>query len=164
MNKLLFNLQKAQKGSVTQDMNELCLMLLQLSNTFLYFPNNSENSVNNFFIYCLNRKKPNKKILNFKQLFGTVLISIMRLMDASHYDLLFEWSSSVANSIENLIQYNLSLIDHKINKFIIEKKQITYDNSVSQLVIVKLIYTCKTLLESSTFPKDWSDLLILRNK
>ena len=84
----------------------------------------------------------------------------MRSMDAAHFETFFECSASSAafSTISQLQQWqmnanNYSLIDDTINKRIIELKQITNENSIAQLTVVKLIYICKTLMEDTTFPK-----------
>lgn len=88
----------------------------------------------------------------------------MRVMEPSHYESLFEYAINSIESVENLINYCTSYIDQKIYKHLMNKKGITYDDSVAQLVLIKFIYTCETLLNETTFPADWFDLLILRNK
>ena len=42
-------------------------------------------------------------------------------------------------------------------------KNLSNETSASQIVVIKLLHICKCLLDENTFPKDWFDLLILRN-
>jgi hypothetical protein len=102
-----------------------------------------------------------------KQLHGSILVSVMRLMDASHFEIFFLGSAN--QTIDQLIRNSLctvsySFIDERVNKMLIQMKSISYEDSVAQLNLVKLLYTCKCLLDEHTFPKDWFDLLILRNR
>lgn len=90
-------------------------------------------------------------------------------MDASHYEIFFQSLCNFSNnkSIDHysiLIQENKSFIDENIISCMVNLKNMNYEDSVSQLVAIQIIYTCKTLLDESTFPKDWFDLLILRNR
>ncbi len=55
------------------------------------------------------------------------------------------------------------IIDTQVNNLLVAKKNITPTDSNSQLVLIKLLYTCEVLLSEATFPKDWFDLLILRD-
>ena len=84
----------------------------------------------------------------------------MRSMDAAHFETFFEClaSSSGFTNISQMNQIqinsnNYSFIDDTINKRVIELKNITDENSIAQLTVVKLIYTCKTLMDETTFPK-----------
>jgi hypothetical protein len=84
----------------------------------------------------------------------------MRSMDAAHFETFFECpaSSSGFTNITQMSQIqinstNYSFIDDTINKKIIELKNVTDENSISQLTMVKLIYICKTLMDETTFPK-----------
>ena len=89
-------------------------------------------------------------------------------MDASHFEILF--LTHVSNqAIDQLIRNSLntnnySFIDEIVNKMLIQKKKISYEDSVSQLNVIRLLYMCKCLLDEDTFPNDWFDLLILRNQ
>jgi hypothetical protein len=122
-------------------MNELCRMLLPLSHVFLFFKEQQSES---------------------SQLYASIIISIMRSMDASHFEILFDTPPYAGiTTINQLIQLSLnsnsyshiSAIDDAINKSIIKLKNITSEDSIAQLTVVKLIHTCKTLIEDSTFPK-----------
>ena len=88
-------------------------------------------------------------------------------MESSHYDIYFDWAASSTPSISQLTQTallpNYSMIDETINKSIIRLKSIKNDDSLSQLIMIKLIYTCRNLIDKETYPKDWFDFLILRN-
>jgi hypothetical protein len=88
-------------------------------------------------------------------------------MDSSHWEIYFEWAATCTPSIYQLTQTtlmgNYSPIDESVNKSLIRLKHIKTEDSIAQLVMVKLIYTCRTLIDEATFPKDWFDLLILRN-
>jgi hypothetical protein len=108
--------------------------------------------------------------LNFlKQLYGAILISIMRLTDASHFEIYF--LDSASTPIDHLIrnfclstnQQTYSVVEEQICKKLINLKNISYEDSIGQFNVIKLIYMCKTMLDAETFPRDWFDLLILRN-
>ena len=72
-------------------------------------------------------------------------------MDASHFEIFFETSSSQLTH-SSKINDSLTL------------KNFSHDTSSTQLVVIKLLHICSSLLDETTFPKDWFDLLILRNK
>ena len=127
-------------------MNEVSRLLANLANTFLYFKPHREN----------------------RQLYGSILISVMRLMEATHFETFFLNSASNA-TIDMLIKKSLSaasysLVEDEINKQLIQIKNISFEDSEAQLSVIKLIYTCKSMLDDDTLPKDWFDLLILRDK
>jgi hypothetical protein len=84
----------------------------------------------------------------------------MRSMDASHFEIFFDFSQSF-NSNGN--KTHNSIVEMKINDFM-ELKHLIHDASASQIIIIKLLHICKCLLDVNTFAKDWFDLLILRNK
>jgi hypothetical protein len=116
----------------------------------------------NFTLLC-------NMLQNLKQMYGAILISLLRLMDASHFEIFFLTTSSSHQTIEQLIRNSLcannySFIDEKINKLLIQMKSISFQDSVSQLSVVRLLHTCKCLVDEQTFPKDWFDLLILRDQ
>ncbi len=83
-------------------------------------------------------------------------------MDGSHFETLFEYSASLLIHARNSLTDNC-LIEVKVNDKLITEKNIKPNDSCSQLFCIKLIYTCKMLLDQLTFPRDWFDLLILRN-
>lgn len=90
-------------------------------------------------------------------------------MDASHFQTFFEHSASLVKTplLERELildpSSNVCLIEIKINDMLIREKNIQPNDSSHQLVCLKLIYTCKMLLDEGTYPKDWFDLMILRN-
>lgn len=105
-----------------------------------------------------------------KRLLASVIISIFRTMDASHFQTFFEHSASLLKT--PLLKRELILADSsstnclnevKVNDMLIREKNIQPNNSSDQLVCIKLIYACKMLLDEATYPKDWFDLMILRN-
>ena len=87
-------------------------------------------------------------------------------MEASHYETFFEClnSSSYHKSIDRFLEDNRSFIDENIISGIVNLKGMSYDDTMSQFVVIQAIYMCKNLMDESTFPKDWFDLLILRNR
>jgi hypothetical protein len=87
-------------------------------------------------------------------------------MEACHYEIFFESVCDFPHekTVELFLEENKSFIDENIINSIVTMKNMAYDDTVSQLVVAQLIFTCKTLLDESTFPKDWFDLLILRNR
>lgn len=87
-------------------------------------------------------------------------------MDASHYETFFDCLGGFAQqkSIDQYLEENRSFIDENIISGIVNLKGMSYEDSVSQLVVIQAIYSCVTLLDENTFPKDWFDLLILRNR
>lgn len=91
-------------------------------------------------------------------------------MSATHFHEFFEYSASLLSTplLESLLSQNLSSndsshIDIFVDNNLIETKNISQNDSSAQLVCIKLLYTCKKLLDVSAFPKDWFDLLILRS-
>lgn len=93
----------------------------------------------------------------------------MRLMEAAHYETFFECLgmatySQQHKSIDQYLEENRSFIDENIISGVVNLKGLSYEDSVAQFVVVQAIYACKTLLDENTFPKDWFDLLILRNR
>lgn len=93
----------------------------------------------------------------------------MRLMEAAHYETFFECLSTASHSqlhktIDQYLEENRSFIDENIISGVVNLKGMSYEDSIAQLVVVQAIYTCKILLDENTFPKDWFDLLILRNR
>lgn len=147
---------KSVSKTSSQDMSDVCRLLPNLCNTFLYFFEFQERKL--------------------KQLYGTILVSIMRLMDSSHYDLFFTSPTSFLSlpfhtTIEQFL-HRTSLvlsssssinIEERVNKMLIRVKTMCEEDTLGQLAVIKLIYTCKVLLEEDTFPRDWFDLQVLRN-
>lgn len=88
----------------------------------------------------------------------------MRLMEASHYETFFECLGPNQRSIKHYLEENRSFIDENIINGVMSLKAMSYEDSVAQLVVIQVIYTCKILLDENTFPCDWFDLLILRNR
>ena len=84
----------------------------------------------------------------------------MRSMEASHFEIFFDFSQSFST---NGTKTHNSIVEMKINDFM-DLKHLIHDASASQIIIIKLLHICKCLLDVNTFPKDWFDLLILRNK
>lgn len=102
----------------------------------------------------------------WQQLYGSILISIMRLMDATHYEIFFQSVCEFANdkTIECFLEENKSFIDENIINSLVNMKNMTFDDTFAQLIVMQMIFTCKSLMDENTFPKDWFDLLILRNR
>ena len=128
-------LEKKNIGSIEPDLNEMSKLLEHVLNTFLYFINQRE----------------------YKELFGVIIISIMRIMEASHFEIFFEYSSSL------LSDTSASFVDQKVNEMIAVLKHVSQNDTDEQLVCLKMLYTCKVLLGDPPFPTDWFDILILRN-
>ncbi len=91
-------------------------------------------------------------------------------MDGSHFETFFEYSASLLKTplLEWILEAqnsltNNCLIEIKVNDMLITEKNIKPNDSSGQLVCIKLIYTCKMLLDQLTYPRDWFDLMILRN-
>jgi len=78
-------------------------------------------------------------------------------MEASHFEIFFESSQSMSST-------NGTKNHHSIVDIFISLKHLSHDTSACQTVVIKLLHICKCLLDDHTFPKDWFDLLILRNK
>lgn len=83
-------------------------------------------------------------------------------MDTQHFQVLFETThrsqpSSNASSRSSQITSDLkSSRSHSLDSTMLED----YSNNSLQL----LLCLCKDILEDNIYPKDWSDLLVVRNK
>lgn len=73
-------------------------------------------------------------------------------------------SSNMNQSIYEFVDNCPSYIERSIYKFFVQHKEISKDNKISQLKMLKLIYLCNSLMIEEIFPKNWLELIILRNK
>ena len=105
------------QGDISLDMKYICKFLPQLS-------------------LCLSFQLP------IKQVYATIIISILRLMEAQHYEILFD------SSIDELII----------------SSQSTTNNPSSTSTIESLLNTSIQIISNTTYPSNWFDLLILRNR
>lgn len=151
ISELMDVLEKKNIGDIKNDINNISKILGSILNTFLYY-------------------SIIQPMTEYKQLFASVIISIMRTMNETHFETFFDHSASLLSTplLESLLSQNSSsnnncLIEIKINDMLIVLKGINTSDSSAQLVCIKLLYSIKTLIDEVTFPKDWFDLLILRN-
>lgn len=88
----------------------------------------------------------------------------MRLMNNECFDIILTTYNYPNESIDFLINNCCTEIERFVYGNIIKAKKINYTHKIGQFLMIKLIYVCITLMKEEIFPKNWYDLLVLRNK
>lgn len=84
-------------------------------------------------------------------------------MNSDSVDMLL-YSSNMFESIYDFVDNCSSCIERIVYKYLIQQKEITKEMKISQLKMLKLIYLCNILMIEEIFPKNWYELIILRNE
>ena len=92
-------------------------------------------------------------------------------MGESHFECFFNESEKGLSTplSESMFTMNsnsedISLIEIRVFDKMLDLKKVRPNNTSAQMVMIKILLTCKLLLDEKTFHKDWFDFLVLRNK